>query len=203
MSLIDLDQPADRATGGEPRPLSRRGAAGVAVVALLVGAVFGGLVTHRWTVQRARVTDERKVSLLLFPGQQAGGDAVDSVANGDGSIQMTFDAAVAVVNAGPLPVELRSLAAQAAGMTVAGTARAQSISPGTSVLVDVVVTVDCVFQKADGGVRVTVGGGITQATASVLTSGGSTATVASLSLDTGPWVSKFQTAAEKCLRTQM
>ena len=202
VSLIDLDQPADRATDGERHPLSRRQVTGVAIVALLIGAVFGGLVTHRWTVQQARATDGRKASVLVFAGQLAGSSVVDSIVNGDGTVQVTFNAAIAVVNAGPGPIAVQSLAARTAGLTVAGSAGSQWISPGTSLLVDVGVTANCVIHKVNIDTEVSIDGGVMQATVSVRTSSGSVATVSSLSFDTGPWVTRFQAAIDKCLQSQ-
>jgi hypothetical protein len=199
VSLIDLDQPADRATGGEQRPLSRSRVIGVAVVALLIGAAVGGLITHRWTVQQARAIEGRKVSVLLFTDQGAGSGAVHSIVNDDGTVQAKFVAAIAVVNAGPRPIEIQSLAAQKTGLTVAGSARSTWIPPGTSLAVYVDITATCLTYKVNGGIGATINGGIMQATASVRTSSGSVVTVSSLSFDTSPWADKFQTAIDKCL----
>lgn len=197
MSLIDLDQPARRATDREGRPPLRWLLAGVAVAALLIGAVLGGLVTRHWNAEQARAADGRKVSVLLFANPLARG-AVNDIVNGDGIVQVTFLAAIVVVNAGPRPVEIQSLAAQKAGMTVAGSARSHWISPGTSFPVEVDITANCIVHQTNGGIAATIGGGVMQATASVHTTSGSVTTVSSLNFDPRGWTTQFQAAVDKC-----
>jgi hypothetical protein len=199
VSLIDLDEPADRATGGEQRPLSRSRVTVVAVVALLIGAALGGIIVHRWTVEQARAIEGRKVSVFLFTDQGAGSGAVDSIVNDDGTVQGKFVAAIAVVNAGPRPIEIQSLTAQKTGLTIAGSARSTWISPGTSLAVYVDITATCLTHKVNGGIETTINGGIMQASVSVRTSSGAVVTVSPLSFDTSPWADRFQTAIDKCL----
>ncbi|MET0426423.1 MAG: hypothetical protein ABW046_21315 [Actinoplanes sp.] len=195
MSLIDLDQPGDRAPTGKGRTPLRW-----AVAALLVGAVAGGLVTHLWTVRQQRATDARTVSVLLIATPPTGNGAVDIITNGDGVVQMTFGATVAVVNAGPRTVEMQSLAAEKPGVLVAGSARSTEIAPGTSLPVPVGITANCVVHEASGDTRATVGRGTLPVTVSVRTAEGSVVVVSSLSLDTGPWTAQFRSANAKCLR---
>jgi hypothetical protein len=199
VSLIDLDRPAERPAGPErqwrPWPPTR----GV-LIALLVGAVAGGLVTYRWTVQQRRETDRRTVSVLVFANARASeiGVLVDASTGPDRPRRVTFHAAIAVVNAGPGPLRVRSLTAQKVGMTVAGTGLGPSIAPGTSSLVDVNVEATCSASRVGEVTQVAVGGGTVPVAVSVETAGGSVKSVSPISLDTTPWATQWQGAGEKC-----
>jgi hypothetical protein len=195
MSVIDLDRPDDGVAGRRRRPPYRWGV----VAALLVGAVLGGLGTHLWAAQQRQEADGRKVSVVLIAVQTVNGGAVDIITNGDGVVQMTFRATVAVVNAGPGPVEVESLAAERPGVLVAGAARSTSIPPGTSLLVPVGITANCIVHEVVGDARASIARGTLPVTASVRTSGGSVEKVSSISLDTAPWTSQFRAANVECL----
>jgi hypothetical protein len=202
VSLIDLDRPAEPSAGrARPRP-GWRPTRGV-LIALLVGAVVGGLFTYRVTVQQRRGADGRTASVLLFADTRAseiGVIVVDS-AGPDRPRQVTFHAAIAVVNAGPRPLGVGSLTGQKAGMTLAGSGGWHSVAPGTSSLVDVDVTATCIARQSGGGMSLTVGGGTIPSVVSVETGSGSVESLPPIDLDTTAWAGQWQGASEKCLET--
>ena len=199
MSLIDLDRPAERPARPprhwRPWPPTR----GV-IIALLAGALAGGLVTYRWTAQQRRDADGRTVSVLVFADTRASeiGVLVDPSTGPDRPRRVTFHAAIAVVNAGPRAVRVQGLTAQKAGMTVAGSGRGISIGPRSSSLVDVNVEATCTAWRTGEVTSVAVGGGTVPATVSVETASGAVESVSSLSLDTTGWATQWQGATAKC-----
>ncbi|MGX6601253.1 hypothetical protein ACWKSP_03810 [Micromonosporaceae bacterium Da 78-11] len=197
MSLIDLDQPAEEQLRTEP---TTRWRVIVSVAAaLVVGAVLGGVVAHRWTIDQRRAADERRVSLLAFAGQLSGGTTVDSALAPGGVKQAHFKAAVAVVNVGPLPVNVRSLVAQKPGLTATSAEGTTWVAPGTSFLVEVAVQADCNVKKTGDGTTASIDAANLTVSVAVETLSGSAASVSGLSIDTGPWSNYTQTALTTCL----
>jgi hypothetical protein len=202
VTLIDLDRPAERPARPPWRRPSWRLVRGTAV-AMLAGAVLGGLVTYGWTVERRRDADERTASVLLFADTRASeiGVLFTDTGGPDQARQVTFHAAIAVVNAGPRPLRVRGLTVRTAGVTVIGSGAGPSIASRTSSLVDVDVTATC-FDRGNRAVaQVTIYGGVVPAAVSVETASGSIESVAPVDLDTTGWATQWAGVAQKCLES--
>jgi hypothetical protein len=185
--MIDLDHPADRAE--PPRPPAR-----VAVVALLIGAVLGGLVADRWAAHRRRTADDATVSVLLF-GDRLVGDYtattdVEVTTHGrTRAVSTTVRTGITVVNAGPRPVRIAGLTAHSPGLTLTGAGDPRWIPAGTSFLVEADLTRDC---------AATGTAGITEVSVSVEKRDGTVASLTPVSLDSSAWQVPLQAVLGEC-----
>lgn len=139
MNLIDLDcPPAAPSPPGRPRQIVR------AAALLLAGAVLGGAATYCWTARRPADARDREVAVFVFA--EAGGmprDAGSSVVQ-DGRVEsITLARRVTIVNAGPVPVNVRNLAADRPGVSLRGVEQQRWVQPGATVRADAEVRVEC------------------------------------------------------------
>lgn len=136
MNVIDLDRPPTATT---PRA-GRRGAA-----LLLVGAVLGGAAMYGWTARREAEVRDRQVSVFVFAaaGRSFNGDRGGSVVLGGRVASVTLTRRVTLVNAGPVPINVRNLAADRPGVALRGVEKQRWIQPGATAQADADVQVDC------------------------------------------------------------
>ncbi|MEU7982497.1 hypothetical protein AB0B63_28690 [Micromonospora sp. NPDC049081] len=138
-AVIDLDAPgrgpvdaaASRVRRG-PRP---RVALGL-VVALVAGAVLGGWGVDRSREARARQERDATVALVAIP---ANADSGSTNAGGRARIE----GSLAVVNAGPSPVTVRSVRADSPTVLIRDLGRTRLIRPGGTGWIGVVVLLQC------------------------------------------------------------
>ncbi|GAB7052970.1 hypothetical protein [Catenuloplanes indicus] len=130
--IIEIGPPdedrADRRRAGVSVPL-------VAVV-LVAGAAGGAVLGARWEHDRTRRERSAVVTLVLQPGEtprHTGGNLLRTQLTGP----------VLLINAGPLPVEVRAFQGAATGITLTGIERQRRIAPGVATTMEAVAVVDC------------------------------------------------------------
>ncbi|WP_431924320.1 hypothetical protein [Micromonospora wenchangensis] len=138
-AVIDLDAPRTGSLG--PAGARARRAARPRFVLGLVAAFVAGLVLGGWGVDRsqeARARQEREsaVSLVAMPAAMGG-----SGVNSGGRARL--EGSLAVVNAGPSPVTVRSVQADSPTVVVRDLGRTRLIRPGGTGGIDVVVQFRC------------------------------------------------------------
>ncbi|WP_033342471.1 hypothetical protein [Catenuloplanes japonicus] len=127
--FIDLDAPETAA----PRPPRARVV--LAVIALAVAAAGGAAWGHDRARAQRRALDEATVALAVVPGRpgETGGNLLHAQVTG----------VITLINAGPLPVEIRTFQGAGAGITLTGIDRRRRIDPGVASGMQAVAVVDC------------------------------------------------------------
>ena len=138
MNVIDLDRPT-------PEPRERKPNGALAVALLLVGAVLGGVATYGWTVRRLAAVRDREVSVFVFAdaGRSLEGAGRGSVVLDGRVASVTLTRRVTLVNAGPVPVNIRNLAGGRPGVALRGVEKQRWVQPGGTMQADADVQVDC------------------------------------------------------------
>ena len=152
MNVIDLDRPA------VVPPARRRRSHLLVASALVVGAVLGASATYGGFARGQAAARERQVSVFVFAeatpfidGATAGSVVLDGrVAT------VTLTRRVTLVNAGPLPVNIRDLSASRPGVSVRGVDKQRWVEPGATVQADADVQVDCAHGLPLGRLPVTL-----------------------------------------------
>jgi hypothetical protein len=136
MNVIDLDRPP-------AAPTPRAGKRSAAL--LLVGALLGGAATYGWTVRREADVRDRQVSVFVFAdaAQSPNGARGGNVVIGGRVASVTLTRRVTLVNAGPVPINIRNLAADRPGVALRGVEKQRWIQPGATAQADADVQVDC------------------------------------------------------------
>jgi hypothetical protein len=152
MNVIDLDRPA------VVPPARQRKSHRLAAAALVIGAVLGACATYGWSVQRQAAARERQVAVFVFAEASpfVDGAPADSVVSGGRVATVTLTRRVTLVNAGPLPINIRDLSASRPGVSVRGVDKQRWVAPGATVQADADVQVDCVRGLPLGRLPVTL-----------------------------------------------
>lgn len=150
--MIDLDRPA-----AVPPDRNRRSHLLVAA-ALVAGAVLGAAVTYGWSARRQAAVQDRQVSVLVFAesSQFLDGLQTGSVVLDGRVATVTLTRRVTVVNAGPLPINIRDLSGSRPGVSVHGVDKRRWVAPGAAVRADADVQVDCAHGLPLGRLPVTL-----------------------------------------------
>ncbi|MEU1889000.1 hypothetical protein [Micromonospora sp. WMMD987] len=161
-AVIDLDADRDGSvgptTGRARRTVRPRIVLGL-VAALVAGAVLGGWGVDRSREARARQERDATVALVAIP---ASADSGSTNAGG----RALIEGSLAVVNAGPAPITVRSVRVESPTVLVHDLGRTRLIRPGGTGWIGVVVLSQCgetpgteplsvrfSVQTADGQVR--------------------------------------------------
>ena len=152
MNVIDLDRPA------VVPPAPRRKSRLLVASALVIGAVLGACATYGWSVHRQTVARERQVAVFVFAEASPFVDGLpaDTVVSGGRVATVTLTRRVTLVNAGPLPIDIRDLFASRPGVSVRGVSKERWVQPGATVLADADVQVDCAHGLPLGRLPVTL-----------------------------------------------
>jgi hypothetical protein len=152
MNVIDLDRPAV-----VPSARSRKSYL-LIVSALAIGAVLGASATYGWSVRRQAAARERQVSVFVFAEASpfVDGTPADSVVLNGRVATVMLTRRVTLVNAGPMPINIRDLSASRPGVRVHGVDKQRWIGPGATVQADADVYVDCVHGLPLGRLPVTL-----------------------------------------------
>lgn len=145
VTMIDLDKPT------EDRP--ERGSAlrfgwyqVVRALGLLaVGGAVGGLATYKWQAQLRQVAQESVISVLIFPGTISwSGGSTSAIPWGGETVHVVeLQGQVAIVNAGPSPINTQNLAVDQDEFTLRSSENGGWIKPGQAVTVGVSMKVSC------------------------------------------------------------
>lgn len=143
MTVIDLDEPAQRRPqrAGRPRLGWRRGCCAAALLG--VGALIGASGTYGWTTQRLQDSRASQVSVLVFAKAQSMLGVSGEVRVGGRVTTTGILGQLMIVNAGPVPINVEAVRVDAAGLTVRTMTRERRIEPGGAVQADADVQVDC------------------------------------------------------------
>ncbi|MEV4843420.1 hypothetical protein AB0K20_09405 [Micromonospora matsumotoense] len=161
-AVIDLDAPPDESvgpTGNRGRRTARPWLVAGLVAAFAAGTVLGGWGVDRSREARARQERDAAVTLVAIPaGVESGGVNSGGRARIEGSL--------AVVNAGPSPITVRSVRAESPTVLIQNLGLTRLIRPGGTGWIGVVVLFQCgeavgteplsmrfSVQTADGQVR--------------------------------------------------
>ena len=128
MSVIDLDRPATV----RPTPARRRAANVVAAVAVFVAGGAGTSVWDSWQAGRAR-SSEVSVLVLADTGPRANDAGVGGVVAGGKVVDASLTRRVTLVNAGPLPIDVREVRFSRGGLTVRTAEKQRLIRQGQAV----------------------------------------------------------------------
>jgi hypothetical protein len=152
MNVIDLDRPVV-----VPPARSRRSYLLIGS-ALLIGAVLGACATYGWAVGRLAAARDRQVSVFVFAQASPFIDDVpaDSVVVNGRVATVTLTRRVTLVNAGPMPINIRDISASRPGVSVRGVDKQRWVAPGATVQADADVYVDCVHGLPLGRLPVTL-----------------------------------------------
>jgi hypothetical protein len=152
MELIDLDRPA------AVPPARNRKSHLLIMSALVIGALLGASGTYGWSAGRQAADRERQVSVFVFAEASPfiDGAPADSVVLDGRVATVTLTRRVTLVNAGPLPVNIRDLSASRPGVSVSGVEKQRWIAAGATVQADADVYVDCVHGLPLGRLPVTL-----------------------------------------------
>jgi hypothetical protein len=150
MRVIDLDSPA------VVPPARDRKSHALVASALVVGAVLGACATYGWVA--GRQAKERQVSAFVFAEASP---FVDDLPAGsvvvDGRVAtITLTRRVTLVNAGPVPINVRDFSASRPGVSIQGVDKQRWIEPGAMVQADADVFVDCAHGLPLGRLAVTL-----------------------------------------------
>jgi hypothetical protein len=139
MNVIDLDRPA------AVPPSRSRGSHLLILSALSVGVVLGASATYGWVEGRRAAAQDRQVSVFAFAEASPFIDNIpaDSVVLDGRVATVTLTRRVTLVNAGPVPVNIRDLSASRPGVSVHSVDKERWIQPGATVQADADVFVDC------------------------------------------------------------
>jgi hypothetical protein len=148
--VIDLDRPAT-----VPSPLSRKSRL-LILSALTFGAVLGASATYGWI--KGQQAQDRQVSVFVFAEASPFIDNIpaDSVVLDGRVATVTLTRRVTLVNAGPVPINIRDLSASRPGVSVHGVDQERWIEPGATVQADADVSVDCAHGLPLGRLPVTL-----------------------------------------------
>jgi hypothetical protein len=144
MAVINLDRSITdpRDPGGALRNRWRRATSVVALLAL--GGVVGGYGVFHWQSQRLRRAHDSTVAVLLFPGRiSARGGTVASSWAGEPETVVDLVGSVAIVNAGPTPINVINAFVDDREFTLRSQDAAGWINPGTATDTGVSVKVGC------------------------------------------------------------
>jgi hypothetical protein len=133
MHVIDLDRPVVE------KPQKKHP---FALVALVVGVLLGGTATYGWYVQHETAAKEREVAVFVFADSSQYVDGGSVVLHGRVA-SVTVTRRVTLVNAGPVPVNVRNLRADQPGLRVRGVEKQRWVAPGDTVQADADVEIDC------------------------------------------------------------
>jgi hypothetical protein len=152
MNVIDLDRPAI-----VPPARSRKSYLLVAS-ALVIGAVLGACATYGWSVGRKATARDRQVSVFVFADASPFIDGIpaDSVVLNGRVATVTLTRRVTLVNAGPVPINIRDLTASRPGVSVRGVDKQRWVGPGATVQADADVYVDCAHGLPLGQLPITL-----------------------------------------------
>jgi hypothetical protein len=155
VTLIDLNKSTDDRP--EPGGVPRYGGYRMVLVSglLAIGGVVGGFGTYQWQAQRLQVAQESKISVLIFPGtiSWAGGSASSYPWIGEGTNVVDMDGQVAIVNAGPSPINIQNLSVDQQGFTLRSTEKGGRIEPGEALLANVSVKISCASSDVLRGIH--------------------------------------------------
>jgi hypothetical protein len=152
MNVIDLDRPA-------AVPVARQRKSHLLVVsALIIGAVLGASATYGCFARRQAAARDRQVAVFVFAEASpfVDGSPADSVVLGGRVATVTLTRRVTLVNAGPMPINIRELSASRPGVSVRGVDKQRWVAPGATVQADADVQVDCVHGLPLGRLPVTL-----------------------------------------------
>jgi hypothetical protein len=112
----------------------------------MIGAVLGASATYGWTVSRQAAARDRQVSVFVFAEASpfVDGTPTDSVVLNGRVATITLTRRVTLVNAGPMPINIRDISASRPGVSVHGVDKQRWVAPGATVHADADVSVDCV-----------------------------------------------------------
>lgn len=152
MNVIDLDRPA------AVPPAHDRKAHLLVASALLIGAVLGASATYGWFARRQAAVQDRQVSVFVFAEASpfVDGTPANSIVRDGRVATVTLTRRVTLVNAGPMPINIRELSASRPGVSVRGVDEQRWIAPGATVQADADVQVDCVRGLPLGWLPVTL-----------------------------------------------
>ncbi|WP_306214796.1 hypothetical protein [Actinoplanes sp. RD1] len=138
MGVIDLDlPPAARPLPARRRPRVVLAAAGI----LAAGMALGGAGAWAWSAHHQRA--EVAVVLLADAGPQANDGGVGGTVLHGRVTDASLTRRVVLVNAGPLPIDLRALETDRPGLTLHGTDQQRWIEPGQSTPIDADIRILC------------------------------------------------------------
>ena len=138
--IIDLDLPAPMRDSEPATRLHRLAAVKIpgvaALVLMIVAGAVGAIGTSVWTGQYGHHPQRSTLSVLAFAETNA--DAADT---GNGHIAL--DGQLTVVNAGLVPINVRSVRTSQVQVEFRDAAQRQSIEPGTASTIDVAMSLNC------------------------------------------------------------
>ncbi len=136
-SFIDLDErPAAGSVSAAARPATRQRTVLRLVAAFVAGVVLGGIgVTE---LRDSRELRERlaAVSVVAFPASVYGGTS-------DGNGTLKLNGQLTVINAGSVPVTIRTATGQGTGVQVRDTGSSPLLRPGGTGSINIEVQLDC------------------------------------------------------------
>ncbi|MFI7540059.1 hypothetical protein [Actinoplanes sp. NPDC049599] len=152
MNVIDLDRPA------VVPPARSRKLHLLVASALVIGAVLGASATYGWSAGRLAADRERQVSVFVFAEASpfVDGSPADSVVLNGRVATVTLTRRVTLVNAGPVPINIRDLSASRPGVSVRGVDKQRWVAAGATVQADADVSVDCVHGLPLGRLPITL-----------------------------------------------
>jgi hypothetical protein len=152
MHVIDLDRPS------VVPPARDRKSHLLVASALVIGVVLGACATYGWSAGRQAAARDRQVSVFVFA--EASPFVADVPADTvvlDGRVAtVTLTRRVTLVNAGPVPINVRDLSASRPGVSVQGVDKERWIDPGATIQADADLHVDCAHGLPLGRLPVTL-----------------------------------------------
>src|SRR4051812_29104899 len=126
MNVIDLDRPSVVPPAPQRRPHL------LVACALVIGAVLGASATYGVIARRQAADRDRRVSVFVFAEASPFVDdtPADSVVSDGRVATVTLTRRVTLLNAGPMPINIRDLSASRPGVSVQGVDKQRWIAPG-------------------------------------------------------------------------
>ena len=151
MHVIDLDRPV------AVPPARRRRTQLYVAAALVIGAIIGASTMYGLITRRQAAIQEARVAVFAFAQVDPLADdlPVDRVVSDGRVATVTLTRRITLVNAGPVPIIIRTFSASRPGVSVHGVDKQRSIEPGASLPADAEVRVDCVHGLPLGRLPVT------------------------------------------------
>ncbi|MGW5579612.1 hypothetical protein [Micromonospora chokoriensis] len=139
-NVIDLDehdcQPALSGQTAAARLVTRRKRILRLVAAIVIGATLGGIAVGELRDLREERERNASVSLVAFPASAGGGGS-------DATGVVQIDGQLAVINAGPTPITVRSASGQRPGVQVHDTGQSRLLRPGGTGWISVKLRMEC------------------------------------------------------------
>lgn len=151
MHVIDLDRPV------APPPARRRKSQLIVAAALVIGAVIGASTMYGLIARRQAAIQEAQVAVFAFAQADPFADdlPVDRVVSHGRVATVILTRRVTLVNAGPLPINIRDFSASRPGVSMHGVDKQRWIEPGATLMADADVQVDCLHGLPVGRLPVT------------------------------------------------